>query len=53
MWQAIYPNSYGASQVAPGNTYTIAQGSTQNADSREFLHTILTMKRTADIVVKH
>ena len=33
MWQALYPNSYGGSQVAPHNTWTIAQGTTQNADS--------------------
>ena len=33
LWQGIYPNSYGGSQVAPGSTWTIAQGSTQNGDS--------------------
>nr|XP_023907965.1 tyrosinase-like [Quercus suber] len=33
MWQTINPNSYGASQVAPHNTWTIKSGSTQNADS--------------------
>ena len=33
LWQGIYPNSYGGSQVAPGNTWTIAQGSTQNGNS--------------------
>ncbi|KAF2239966.1 Di-copper centre-containing protein [Viridothelium virens] len=33
LWQAIHPNSYGASQVASGATWTIAQGSTQNANS--------------------
>jgi tyrosinase len=33
MWQTINPNSYGASQTAPHNTWTIAQGTTQNADS--------------------
>ena len=33
MWQAIYPNSYGASQVAPHNTWTIAKGTTQGVNS--------------------
>jgi tyrosinase len=33
MWQTINPNSYGASQTAPHNTWTIAKGTTQNADS--------------------
>ena len=33
MWQTINPNSYGASQTAPHNTWTIAQGTTQDADS--------------------
>lgn len=33
MWQRLNPNSYGASQVAPHNTWTIAEGSTQNAGS--------------------
>ena len=33
MWQAINPSSYGASQPAPANTWTIAKGSTQNAAS--------------------
>lgn len=33
MWQTINPNSYGASQTAPHNTWTIAKGSTQDADS--------------------
>ena len=33
MWQALNPNSYGASQVAPHSTWTIAQGSTQNSQS--------------------
>ena len=33
MWQTINPNSYGASQSAPHNTWTIAQGTTQNANS--------------------
>ncbi|KAF7188991.1 Tyrosinase [Pseudocercospora fuligena] len=33
MWQALNPNQYGASQVAPHSTWTIAQGSTQNAQS--------------------
>lgn len=32
-WQTINPNSYGGSQNAPHNTWTIAQGSRQNADS--------------------
>lgn len=33
LWQGIYPNSYGGSQVAPGSTWTIASGSTQNGNS--------------------
>lgn len=33
LWQTIHPNSYGGSQVAPHNTWTIQSGSTQNADS--------------------
>ena len=33
MWQTIYPNSYGASQVAPQSTWTIAKGTTVNAAS--------------------
>lgn len=33
MWQALYPDSYGGSQVAKGQTWTIAKGSTQNANS--------------------
>ncbi|KAK5171504.1 uncharacterized protein LTR77_004649 [Saxophila tyrrhenica] len=33
MWQAINPNAYGASQVAPHNTWTIAKGTTQDANS--------------------
>jgi tyrosinase len=33
MWQAVYPNSYGGSQVAPASTWTIAKGTTQNANS--------------------
>lgn len=33
LWQKINPNSYGATQNAPGKTWTIAQGSSQNADS--------------------
>ncbi|TKA78166.1 hypothetical protein B0A55_03895 [Friedmanniomyces simplex] len=33
MWQTQYPNSYGASQAAPHDSWTIASGSTQNADS--------------------
>ncbi|EME47152.1 hypothetical protein DOTSEDRAFT_69194 [Dothistroma septosporum NZE10] len=33
LWQTIYPNSYGATQVAAHNTWTIAEGSTQNIDS--------------------
>lgn len=33
MWQTLHPSSYGASQAAPHNTWTIASGSTQNANS--------------------
>ncbi|KAK5127553.1 hypothetical protein LTR85_006893 [Meristemomyces frigidus] len=33
MWQSQYPNSYGGSQPAPHDTWTIASGTTQNADS--------------------
>lgn len=33
IWQTIHPNSYGASQVAPHSTWTVASGSTQGADS--------------------
>jgi tyrosinase len=33
MWQSQWPDAYGASQVAPHSTWTIAQGSTQDADS--------------------
>jgi len=33
MWQSQHPGSYGASQAAPHDTWTIASGSTQNADS--------------------
>jgi tyrosinase len=33
LWQAMYPDSYGGSQVAPHNTWTIAKGTTQNANS--------------------
>ena len=33
MWQTLHSDSYGSSQVAPHNTWTIAQGSTQNGDS--------------------
>lgn len=33
LWQGIYPNSYGGSQASPGGTWTVAQGSTQNANS--------------------
>jgi len=33
MWQTLNPKAYGASQVAPHDTWTIAAGSTQNADS--------------------
>ncbi|KAF2722531.1 Di-copper centre-containing protein [Polychaeton citri CBS 116435] len=33
LWQGINPTVYGASQSAPGKTWTVAQGSTQNADS--------------------
>lgn len=33
LWQAINPNSYGASQPAPHSTWTIPAGEIQNADS--------------------
>lgn len=33
LWQTVHPDSYGASQVAPHSTWTIASGSTQDADS--------------------
>lgn len=33
LWQTINPDTYGASQVAPHNTWTIQSGSTQNAGS--------------------
>lgn len=33
LWQTLHPQQYGASQVAPHNTWTIAQGSTQNKNS--------------------
>lgn len=33
MWQTVYPNSYSGSQVAPGKTWTVAKGSTQNVNS--------------------
>ena len=33
LWQGLYPTSYGGSQVAPHNTWTIAKGTTQNAGS--------------------
>jgi len=33
LWQNQHPNSYGASQVAPHNTWTIEQNSTQDANS--------------------
>ncbi|KAK0943420.1 hypothetical protein LTR48_004577 [Friedmanniomyces endolithicus] len=33
MWQSQYPNSYGASQDAPHDSWTIASGSTQDANS--------------------
>ena len=33
MWQTLHTDSYGASQAAPHNTWTIAQGSTQDANS--------------------
>ena len=33
MWQAVNPNSYGGSQVAPAHTWTIAKGSTQDSNS--------------------
>ena len=33
LWQALHPDSYSGSQVAPHNTWTIAKGTTQNLDS--------------------
>jgi tyrosinase len=33
IWQGLHPNAYGASQQAPHNTWTIPQGSTQDANS--------------------
>ena len=33
LWQTINPNSYGGSQVAPHDTWTIPKGSTQNGNS--------------------
>ena len=33
MWQTQYPNAYGGSQSAPHDTWTIAAGTTQTADS--------------------
>ena len=33
MWQRINPNQYGGAQTAPHNTWTIAQGSRQDANS--------------------
>lgn len=33
MWQTLNPNSFGATQTAPHSTWTIAQGSSQNANS--------------------
>lgn len=33
MWQTIHSNSYGASQIAPHNTWTVAQGSNQGPTS--------------------
>ena len=33
MWQTLHPNAYGATQVAPHSTWTIAQGSSQNKNS--------------------
>ena len=33
LWQTLHPAKYGASQVAPHNTWTIAQGTTQNKNS--------------------
>lgn len=33
LWQALYPDSYGGTQVAPHNTWTIAKGTTQGGNS--------------------
>jgi len=33
MWQSQYPNAYGGSQPAPHDTWTIASGTTQDANS--------------------
>nr|POE68798.1 tyrosinase [Quercus suber] len=33
LWQTVHPGSYGASQVAPHNTWSIASGSTQDVNS--------------------
>lgn len=33
LWQTLHPQKYGASQNAPHNTWTIAQGTTQNKNS--------------------
>ena len=33
LWQNQHPNAWGASQVAPHNTWTVRAGSTQNLDS--------------------
>ncbi|CAK3877971.1 Di-copper centre-containing [Lecanosticta acicola] len=33
IWQTLHPDSYGASQTAPHATWTVASGSTQDADS--------------------
>jgi tyrosinase len=43
LWQTANPDHYGASQVAPHATWTIASGSTQNADSP-----LMPFRRTAD-----
>lgn len=33
LWQTVHPDSYGASQTAPHSTWTVASGSTQDANS--------------------
>lgn len=53
MWQTIYPTSYGASQVAPGSTFTIASGSLQGADSRESTSPFHFLANSIDIVGQH
>lgn len=35
IWQQIYPDTYVDPYVQAGSTYTIAQGSTQDVNSRE------------------